>query len=148
MPGSLSLQYNPDQARPQIGLAHIALQQKNLAEAEKWMREIPVGRIPKARIPADGYLVWAAIYRQHGNQMAALGALIEATQVEDAPQYWLELARQQIMMHHDARPAVERGFKQLDAQSQLELEKDPVLGPLVKKLLPKAEKSGQLPQSK
>lgn len=144
----LSLQYNPDQARPQIGLAHIALQQKNLAEAEKWMREIPVGRMPKARIPADGYLVWADIYRQHGNQMAALGALIEATQVEDAPQYWLELARQQISLHHDARPALERGFKQLDAQSQLELEKDLVLGPLVKELLPKAEKSGQLPQSK
>lgn len=144
----LSLQHNPDQAEPQIGLARSALQQKNLAEAEKWMREIPVGRIPKARIPADGYLIWAEMYRRQNKLFAALGALIEATQVEDAPLYWLELARQQVTMHRDARPALERGFKQLDAQSQLELEKDPVLGPLVKELLPKAEKSGQLPQSK
>lgn len=144
----LSLQYNPDQAEPQIGLARVALQQKNLAEAEKWMREIPVGRIPKARIPADGYLVWADIYRQQNQPFAALGALIEATQVEDAPQYWLELARLQVSMRRDARPALEHGFKQLDAKSQLELEQDPALGPLVKELLPKVEKPGQLPQSK
>ncbi|MBI4748658.1 MAG: tetratricopeptide repeat protein [Acidobacteria bacterium] len=144
----LSLQHNPDQAKPQIGLARIALQQKNLAEAQKWMRDIPVGRIPKARIPADGYLVWADIYRQQNQPFAALGTLIEATQVEDAPPYWLELARQQVSMRRDARPALERGFKQLDAKSQLELEQDPVLGSLVKELFPKVEKSGQLPQSK
>ncbi|MBI4749661.1 MAG: hypothetical protein HY774_14330 [Acidobacteria bacterium] len=84
----------PDYIEPRLELAQHALVSQQLADAERWLTDIP-GRFGK-RLPAEGYTLLATIYERQGKFSLAAAALTEALQVQDSPETRARLSQIQI----------------------------------------------------
>lgn len=125
-----SLTLSPNLIEPRFYLAQLASRQNHYTETVSLLN-LDTTTSPHLVLSASALDLLATAYQKQGKPALALATMIQATQKEDNPDYWIKLARLQLELHHNPGESLSRALA-CDPQRRQMLAADQSLAPFLK----------------
>ncbi|MBI4749523.1 MAG: hypothetical protein HY774_13620 [Acidobacteria bacterium] len=124
-----SIALAPNLIEPRFHLAQLAFRQNHFAETISLLN-LDSTTSPHLVLSASALDLLATAYQKQGKPALALATMIQVTQKEDNPDYWIKLARLQLELHQDPGDSLSRALA-CDPERRQGLAADPSLAPFL-----------------